>query len=179
MATMMHFLKYLWANSVKFRVVGRIPAFLSQDIDSATHIPSRICAKTILMKADGQHWMVVVPADDSVDKQKLQKTLQVKHIDIVTEKDFESIIPDCDAEAIPPFGNVYGLSTIVDKSIAGKEEIAFNAISNTDFIVMKFKDYERLARPLIAEFAVSKLSERGRPAVRSISSAINKHAAIL
>ena len=173
MATMMHLLKYLWANSVKFRVVGRIPHYLSQHLDATTYIPGRICAKTILMKADSKHWMVVVPANDGVDERELQRALQVKHVDVVTEKDLETIVANCDAGAIPPFGNLYGFPVIVEKSVSEKEEIAFNACSSTDFIVMKYEDYQRLTRPIIAAFSASASFDRSGTTVRGISFADN------
>lgn len=173
MATMMHLLKYLWANRVKFRVVGRIPPYLSQYFDATTHIPRRICVKTILVNADCKHWMVVVPANDGVDKRELQRALQVKHVDVVMEKDLETIIPDCEAGAIPPLGNLYGFPVIAEKSVSEKEEIAFNACSRTDFIVMKYEDYQRLTRPIIAAFAASSSFDRIGTTVKSISLADN------
>lgn len=173
MATMMHILKYLWANRVKFRVVGKIPAYLSQHLDATTLLPGRVCAKTILMNADSKYWMVVVPANDSVDGRELQRALQVKRVDVVTKEDLETIIPDCEAGAIPPFGNLYGFPVIVEKSISENDEIAFNACSSTDFIVMKYKDYHRLAKPIIASFAASARFDRSGTTVRGISFADN------
>ena len=173
MATMMHLLKYLWGSGVKFRVVGKIPTYLSQHLDAATHIPESIRARTILMKADCEYWMVVVPKNNGIDERKLRRALGVKNIKVVAEEELETVLPHCKGEAIPTFGDLYGFPVIVEKSLSEKKEIAFNACSSTDFIVMKYEDYQQLTRPIIAEFAAPSSYDKNGTTVRSISAANN------
>jgi Ala-tRNA(Pro) deacylase len=56
---------------------------------------------------------------------------------------------------MPPFGNLNGLPVLVDRGLADDEEITFNAGTDTESIRMQFKDFERLTKPMIAEFAES------------------------
>ncbi len=153
---MMHLMKYLWAQGVKFRVIGHAPRFLAPILDGTMRAPrSKVFAKTIIVRADHHYWMVVVPADCGVDWHRLCDVLRADCITRVSEDELKILIPDTSAESLCPFGQLYGFPVVVDGRLASEGEIAFNACSRTDFIVMKYRDYEQLARPLVAEIAQS------------------------
>lgn len=48
---------------------------------------------------------------------------------------------------MPPFGNLYDLDTYVAESLAGSEEISFNAGSHRELIQLRYRDFARLVRP--------------------------------
>jgi len=54
---------------------------------------------------------------------------------------------------MPPFGNLYGLTTYVDKSLTQEDFIVFEAGTHTDAIKLSNHDYERLANPRIEDLA--------------------------
>ena len=60
-----------------------------------------------------------------------------------------------EAGAMSPIGPLYGLKVYEDQSLAEDEEIAFNAGSHKDVIRMAHKDFARLAKPKVADFAKS------------------------
>jgi Ala-tRNA(Pro) deacylase len=72
---------------------------------------------------------------------------------LATEAEFKTAFPDCDVGAMPPFGNLYNLELYSDTSLTKDEEIVFQAGSHVEAIRMKYKDWERLARPKVADFA--------------------------
>ena len=49
--------------------------------------------------------------------------------------------------AMPPFGNLYEMDTIVDEALAKDHEIAFNAGTHTELIRMAYSDFDRLVQP--------------------------------
>jgi Ala-tRNA(Pro) deacylase len=55
---------------------------------------------------------------------------------------------------MPPFGCLYGVATYLDQSLIGTDNIAFEAGTHSDAIKMRFVDYQRLAEPTVAEFAI-------------------------
>ena len=57
------------------------------------------------------------------------------------------VFPDCEAGAMPPFGNLYGLDVFVEESLSEDEEIAFNAGSHTELIRIPFALFEQLVHP--------------------------------
>jgi Ala-tRNA(Pro) deacylase len=55
--------------------------------------------------------------------------------------------------AEPPFGNLYDLQTVMDKSLEADDHITFQAGSYEKAIRMSMKDYRRLVEPKVLEFS--------------------------
>jgi Ala-tRNA(Pro) deacylase len=97
--------------------------------------------------------MAVLPADHRVDLEKLDKATGRKTA-LATEADFKALFPDCAVGTMPPFGALYGVAGYVDASLTDAEKIVFEAGTHSDAIKMRYADYERLAKPTVADFAV-------------------------
>ncbi len=54
---------------------------------------------------------------------------------------------------MPPFGHLYGLPMFVDCALAEEPDIVFQVGTYRDSPKMAYKDYARLARPQVADFA--------------------------
>jgi Ala-tRNA(Pro) deacylase len=54
---------------------------------------------------------------------------------------------------MPPFGNLFGLPLIVDRTLEDDANIAFQAGTHTESVRMKYLDFKRLARPQVADIA--------------------------
>lgn len=158
MAKTADLLKYLNDTGVRYQLLSHVPVFKAHDVAMVTHVPDNALAKTLLVKAGQMFWMAVLRADQKVDEHLLKRALEVHHVHLASEEDLDMLFPDCEIGAMPPFGNLYGIPVIVDKTLAEDDEIVFNACTHTESIKMKFEEYERLVRPLIAEFAVSQHS---------------------
>jgi Ala-tRNA(Pro) deacylase len=55
--------------------------------------------------------------------------------------------------SIPPFGSLFGLSTVCDVGLKENDRINFNAGSHTDSIQMSCADYLRYESPALAQIA--------------------------
>ena len=71
---------------------------------------------------------------------------------LAREEEFKGLFPDCEAGAMPPFGNLYDMSVYVSTDLAEEAEIAFNAGTHTEIISMGWHDFERLVNPRVASF---------------------------
>ena len=58
----------------------------------------------------------------------------------------------CERGAIPPFGSVYHVHTLVDESLADDEEIVFQAETHDESIRMTYHDFEIVEHPLRGDF---------------------------
>ena len=76
-------------------------------------------------------------------------------MELVKEDEFTQLIQscdeceDCDVGAMPPFGNLFGLSVLVSEKLAKDEEIVFNGGSHSELVKLAYKDFERLVKPEI------------------------------
>jgi len=106
-----------------------------------------------MIKSGEQHLMAVLPADHQIDLNKLKKAVG-KAVLLDTEKEFKSLFPDCAIGAMPPFGNLYDVPTYVDKSLAQENYIVFEAGTHTDAIKLSYRDYEKIVKPQVTDFAI-------------------------
>jgi Ala-tRNA(Pro) deacylase len=106
-----------------------------------------------MVKSGDQHLMVVLAADHHIDLEKIEKAVG-RPVSLGNENDFKSLFPDTAIGAMPPFGNLYGLPTYVDKHLAEQDYIVFEAGTHTDAIRMSYSDYEKIVKPKVEELAI-------------------------
>ncbi len=150
--------EYLDKNGVKYVAMTHSPAYTSQEIAAIAHLPGKEIAKTVMMKIDGRMTMVVLPASFMIDFSVLRKALTAAKTELATETDFKDLFPECEVGAMPPFGNLFGIDVVVDKSLALDEEIACNAGTHRELVRMAYRDFERLVHPRLLNFGVPKRS---------------------
>ena len=144
--------KYLDSNKVKYKALKHKLAYTAQEIAAAQEVPGKQVVKSVLVKAGDKFVLAVLPAIHLIDAKKLKTVLKCKSIKIATEKDIEKVIPDYKPGAMPPFGNLFGLETYVDKMLKEDVEIVFNGGTHKDTVKMKYADFEKLAKPKISDF---------------------------
>jgi Ala-tRNA(Pro) deacylase len=142
--------EFLDSNSIKYVVISHSTAYTAQEIAASSHVRGQELAKTVMVKADGKMAMAVVPASHKIDFSLLSEVARAGNVKLASEAEFRSLFPDCEAGAMPPFGNLYGIPVFVDASLAADEEIAFNAGTHTELVKLSFKDFERLVTPTVA-----------------------------
>ncbi|MEW6107287.1 MAG: YbaK/EbsC family protein [Bacillota bacterium] len=145
--------EYLDDHKVKYQVLTHSIAYTAQEIAHAQHIPGKHMAKVVMVKTEnGTPVMLVLPASHKVNFARLREVLH-SHVELEQEREFRDLFPGCETGAEPPFGNLFGLDTIVDTALTENDEIVFNAGSHWQTVRMRYEDYERLAHPRIATFA--------------------------
>ena len=140
-------------NKVRYEILHDPEAVTAQRIAQAEHVKGRHHAKVVMIKSGEQHLIAVLPADHQIDLEKVGKAIG-KPASLDREEEFKSLFPDCATGAMPPFGNLYGLQTYVDKNIAEQDYIVFEAGTHTDAIKMSYRDYEKIVKPQIADLAI-------------------------
>jgi Ala-tRNA(Pro) deacylase len=139
--------EYLDEHRVRYVSIKHSPAFTAQELAAAAHIPGKDVAKTVVVKLDGVMAMVVLPAPEMIRLNHLKVETGVDLVELASEQEFKGRFPDCEVGAMPPFGNLYDMRTLVAESLTDDQEIAFNAGTHTELIRMAYADYEDLVRP--------------------------------
>ncbi len=140
-------------NKVRYEILHHPEAVSAQRIAQAEHVKGRHHAKVVMIKSGDQHVMMVLPADHQIDLEKAEKAIG-KVVSLDKEEEFKSLFPDCAIGAMPPFGNLYGLSTYVEKHLAEQDYIVFEAGTHTDAIKMSYRDYDTIVKPKVEEVAI-------------------------
>ena len=140
-------------ESVPFQVQHHPLAYTAQQLAAAEHVPGRMIAKVVMVYADGQPAMLVMPAPAHVNLMRAALALKVREVRLAREEEFARQFPDCEVGAMPPFGNLYGVPVWIDKSLAKDDTIIFAAGTHTDTIQVAFSDFERIVKPIVGDFA--------------------------
>ena len=145
--------KYLITHGVGYQVERHPVAYTAQEVAAAEHISGRKFAKPVIVNADGRLIMTVLPANRLLDLEKVKVALGSEDVRLAREDEFAPVFDDCDRGAEPPFGNLYGLPTIVDVDLTA-EEMVFNAGSHTETMKISTIEYLGLVRPEKADLAL-------------------------
>jgi len=140
-------------SKVRYEILHHPEAVTAQRIAQAEHVKGRHHAKVVLLKSGEQRLMAVLPADHQIDLEKVGRVIG-KTASLDSEKEFKSLFPDCAIGAMPPFGNLYGLPTYVDKSLAAQDYIVFEAGTHSDAIKLSYRDYEKIVKPQVEDLAI-------------------------
>jgi Ala-tRNA(Pro) deacylase len=143
---------FLDESNVKYEVTEHRPSFSAQRMAAEEHEPGRFVAKPVIVKAGGKFIMCVVSASHKVDLAALKTQLGSKSAELAKEDEMAAIFEDCELGAEPPFGNLYDLTTIIDKKLTADDHIVFQAGSHEKAIRLAMSDYMKLVEPRVLEF---------------------------
>lgn len=146
-------IEYLDKRGIKYILVNHSSAYTASEIAASAHVKGQELAKTLIVKIDVNPAMLVLPAKYKVNFDMLRDYTGAEKIELIEESEFAPLFPGCETGAMPPFGNLYGLKTYLDKTLEYDEEIAFNAGDFHQLIWMKLNDYLDLIKPEITHFA--------------------------
>jgi Ala-tRNA(Pro) deacylase len=145
--------EFLDNHGVKYVTIRHSPAYTAQEIAQSAHIRGQYLAKTVMVKIDGKMAMAVLPASQKVDLELLRQAAGAKKVELAREAEFQERFPGCEAGAMPPFGNLYGMDVYVADALTADKQIAFNAGSHTELIKTAYEDFERLVQPKVTKIS--------------------------
>lgn len=138
---------------IPYEVYNHALAYTAQEIAAKQHFSGNDMAKVVMLEADDQLMMGVIRGNDKIDLHVAQDSLGARKIRLATEDEFTSRFPECEVGAMPPFGNLFGLSVFVDPALAREEEIYFNAGNHVQIVRLQYKDFARLVQPRVVFLA--------------------------
>ena len=146
--------EYLDACAAKYIVISHSPAFTAQEIAASMHVPGREMAKAVVIKTPQGLAMCVVRAMDKIDVDLVANQLGTTSARLATEQEFRNHFPDCEMGAMPPFGILYAVPTLVDEELTHDREIVFNAGTHVEAVRMRFDDFKRLTKPRVGHLTL-------------------------
>ena len=130
------------------------------------HKPGRLVAKAVLLNGERGFVLAVLPSTHRIDLDRLRGCLSDPFVRLATEKEIDAVFQDCEPGALPPFGRLYGLRTLVDSSLVGIGEIILEGNLRHEELMMNYPDYEEVESPDHARFA-TKITEPPADSLRA------------
>ncbi|MFH0951890.1 MAG: YbaK/EbsC family protein [Patescibacteria group bacterium] len=140
-------LKHLAKIKVSVEKIPHRTVFTAYDLAQTLKISLTDIAKTLLIKADSQYYLVVVSASARLDLGKLKKLLKAKKVTLAKEKEMKTKF-HVKPGAITPFGTIHKVGVVMDKALGKTKTAIFGAGSFTESLRVKISDYIRSEHPV-------------------------------
>ncbi|UWX57291.1 YbaK/EbsC family protein [Chlorobaculum sp. MV4-Y] len=145
--------EFLDSHHVKYFVISHSPAYTAQDIAAAAHVSGKELVKTVMVSIDGNMAMALLHASRHLDFDRLRELCGSRDVTLAEETAFSGLFPECEIGAMPPFGNLYGLTVYADEELDESRDIVFNAGTHRELLRLSWFDYKRLVKPVMGRIA--------------------------
>jgi Ala-tRNA(Pro) deacylase len=145
--------EYLRGHAVDFQPLLHGPMPSATRTAHSLHVSGGRVAKTVLVRCEKGFALAVVAATHRVDLTRMATILGVVDVRLATEEEAMAVFHDCERGALPPFGRLYGLETIVDLGLAKVGPIVVEGNVRHEGLRLEFHDYDAVESPVKAEIA--------------------------
>jgi Cys-tRNA(Pro)/Cys-tRNA(Cys) deacylase len=153
--------KYLEKAGVDHEILEHKTVYTALDAALTMRRKLNEIAKSLLVKADKDYYLVLLPADYNLDLKKLGKCIgmqtkkSVKVVKIPGEKVMEDVLK-IKAGALSAFGGLHKLPVVIDKGLTKAKKAVFSSGSFNHSIEMAVKDFVKLEKAVLGSFGVKK-----------------------
>jgi Ala-tRNA(Pro) deacylase len=148
----MNLREYLDEQGVQYKLSHHPPVYSAQELAAVEHLPGMQVIKPVVVRADGEYVMCVLPASYRLDMSELRNQLHADDVKIAEEQALQRLFPGCELGAEPPIGRLFGIPTVMDESLTRDDVVTFQAGTHQDAVTMSLAEYRRVAQPEMAHF---------------------------
>jgi len=147
--------KLLDQAKVKYKVLEHKVVYTAHDAAQTTKKKLGEIAKVVLVKADKDFVLIVLPAGKYVDFGGIKKALRAKKVSMANEKDITKYLKT-KVGLLDPFGNQYNIKTLLDKGVSKSKKMIASAGSYAHSVEISLKDFEKMVQPIKGSFSKAK-----------------------
>lgn len=133
-------LSYLDKAKIKYKIVRHKTVYTAYDVAQTLGAKLGEIAKTLVVKADKNYFLAILPASHKLDLGKLKKLVKAKKIEIAKEGVMKKIFK-IKPGALSPFGQIYKVPVYIDKGILKAKQIIAGAGTFEESVVMTAKNF--------------------------------------
>lgn len=143
MSTSQTIAQYLTDRGVPFTIHRHPRTMTAAETARVAHVPEEAIAKAVALRDDEGVFLAVLPAARNILLGELwRETHRPAHL--ATEAEIAELFPDCDLGAVPPFGEAYGLETIVDGHLFDEPVVYCEGGDHETLLELAGADFARL-----------------------------------
>lgn len=153
-------INFLEKNRAEYEIIEHKTVYTAFDKAKTLKVKANMIGKTLILKADRDLVLVLIPANKNLDKGKFKKLVNkerkkqgkkaVKKIEFASERLMKKKIKGVRTGAIPAFGNLFSIPTFVNKSLLNQPKIIINSGHCNFSIKIKSSDYKKLIPDIIS-----------------------------
>jgi prolyl-tRNA editing enzyme YbaK/EbsC (Cys-tRNA(Pro) deacylase) len=146
-------IQFLRNSKITFRHIQHSPTYTCEESAKARNEPIEIGAKAMVMRLDDVYALFVLSAAMKLDSKKIKALLPCRSMRFASPEElFEltALVPG----SVPPFGiPILPFKLYVDLSIQHLPQIAFNAGSLSDSVILATQDYLNVCEGHLCSFS--------------------------
>lgn len=146
--------KYLQEQGVLFEEIPHPRVVEAQTLAHLEHESGWRIAKTVVLKLGNKLTLAVVPAPVRVDLRRIKEGLQRDDVRLASENEYASSFPDCEVGAEPPFGSLYGMQTLIDRTILRDPYLVFRDGTHRGTLKVVMSEYLRVANGIQLDMGI-------------------------
>ncbi|PIR93503.1 hypothetical protein COT99_00335 [Candidatus Falkowbacteria bacterium CG10_big_fil_rev_8_21_14_0_10_43_10] len=152
---------YLTKAGVPHNIIEHKTVYTAYDAAMTMGKKLEEIAKSLVVKADKDYFLVILPANKSLDLEKVKKNISklrqkdVKMLKIPGEKIMKEALKLKD-ETVSAFGQLHKLPVIMDKALTKAKKAIFSSGGVNHSIEMEIKDFLNLEKASEGSFSVAK-----------------------
>ena len=130
-------INFLEKNKIRYQILEHKTVYTAFDKSQTLKTKPNVIGKTLVLKANKELIIVLIPANKNLDKQKVKKIINkklkkegkklLKTIDFASERLMKNKLKGVKIGAIPPFGNLFGFTDLINRSLLGQSKIIINS----------------------------------------------------
>jgi Ala-tRNA(Pro) deacylase len=159
------FESFLKDRKVKYQVVEHKVVYTAYDLAATLHVEPKTIMKSLLIGADRELVLALVPGNMNLDLGKLKKVIAVawkkagtkapKKVDLASEKMITKKLTR-KTGALIPFGSYYKLQTFCDSKLLKENKLLVNTEIFTESLQMTGTNYKKAENPVVGSFSKAK-----------------------
>lgn len=149
-------LSFLKKQKVKHELLQHRTVYTAYDLAQTLGRKLSEVAKTLVVKVDKGHAIVIVPASHQVDFKLLKKITGAKSVDIDRENTMVKLFKIKAGALSPLHGPLYKLPVYVDRAVMRAQKAVVQAGSFEESLHMKTKDLLKVVEGKLAVFSKKK-----------------------
>ena len=151
---------YLEKAGVNHKILEHRTVYTAIDAARTMEKKMEEIAKTLLVKADKDYYIAILPADQNLDFKKFSQCLvkagrPAKVVKIPGEKIMAEVLK-IKAGALTAFGTLHKLGVVAEKKLASAKKIIFSTGSFNHSVEMAFKDFAKMENAILGSIGVKK-----------------------
>jgi len=172
MAISKKIIKFLEEKKIKYEPLEHRTVYTAFDKAATLKVLPSMVVKTLLLKVDRRHVLVMIGADRILDEKKFKKTVNtwlkesgqkpIKSIQFGKENWMKKNLKGIKVGTVPPFGEIWKLVTFVDKSLLRNKKLIVNGGDYNFSIKLSPAQLKKVENLIAGSFSKKKPKKRTR-----------------
>jgi len=143
----------LEGSGMPYEVSEHAPVYTSEEAARVRGVELKTGVKALVLKTErGSFVMGLVAADRKIDLKRLAKVVGAKRLQLASAEEVLKLT-GCEVGSVHPFGNLFNLTTYMDRSVLENDVVNFNAGLHTVSIQMRAEDLIKAIKPVVEDFS--------------------------